>query len=334
MPKVSVIIPVYNVREYLRQCIESVINQSYNNLEIILVNDGSLDDSGMICDEYSMTDKRVLSIHKENGGLSDARNKGMAIASGEYIYFLDSDDWIAPNAIETLVHYAIEHNCELVQGGFYYAYDSFLIYDDRKLKDSDSPFILSRPQAMTELTKNEYIKNFAWGKLYKATIIKRHPFKVGVYFEDSYWQHLIIDNISNYGVIPTPLYYYRQRENSISGAFNLNFIDLLKGTEEKLLFIKAGYPKLAKAITVFYWNLICDTYYNALRTKDTNIITAINDYLCHAQDCYKNDFNKHLSLNAKYIISQKCRFLLSSYYMCIRVFNRIFTPKLKRIDVK
>ena len=131
LPKISVIVPIYKVEVYINKCIDSIINQSYKNIEVILVDDGSPDKCGEIANIYSKKDSRVKVIHKENGGLSDARNCGMKYATGEYVLFVDSDDWISEEMIDTLVSIAIETNADIVQSAFYYAYENYLLYDDR-----------------------------------------------------------------------------------------------------------------------------------------------------------------------------------------------------------
>lgn len=332
MKVVSVVIPVYNVREYLRQCVDSVVNQSYRDLEIILVDDGSTDGSGEICDEYAEVDSRISVIHKSNGGLSDARNAGIEIATGAYMYFLDSDDWITANAIEVLVKFAEEKNCELVQGGFYYTYDNYLLYDDRRVKDTDSSFVLTRDDAMLELIKNEYVKNFAWGKLYKADIVKQYPFKVGVYFEDSYWQHLIVNETINYGVIPQPLYFYLQRGDSISGKYSIRNLDLLKGTEEKYLFIKKKYPGMANLMAGRFWNLVCDSSMFAQRSGNRNLIDAYSDFRKRVEKEYCADLNRALKMSIRYRVARHDKRLLQIYDLLQRIYNRIFTKNLKRIN--
>ena len=123
MAALSIIIPVYNVQDYLSHCLDSLYAQVDDTVEVILVNDGSTDDSLNICRRYADSYSNTVIIDKENGGLSDARNVGTKVATGDYIYYLDGDDWLAPNAIKTLLDYAIENDCEIVQGGFYYAYD-------------------------------------------------------------------------------------------------------------------------------------------------------------------------------------------------------------------
>lgn len=249
---VSIIVPVYNVAQYLAQCLESIgVEQFQGKAEIILVDDGSTDGSSDMCDAFAAQHNNVQVIHKSNGGLSDARNAGMNIARGDFIYFLDSDDWLAPNAIDKLYHFARENGCEIVQGGFYYAFDDRLQYDSL----FSETFVLDKQSAMEQLVRNKYLKNFAWGKLYKTNIVKHHPFPIGKYYEDSFWQHHIFHEISKLGFIPEPLYYYRQRANSISGNHPERLIDLLEGNEQRLAFIVENYPDLTSPMADKLWNM-------------------------------------------------------------------------------
>lgn len=240
---ISVIIPIYNVSRYLPQCMKSVLSQSYQDLEIILVDDGSTDDCPKMCDNYKEQDARIRVVHKENGGLSDARNAGMMIARGEWIYFADSDDWLVQDAIQKLYHFAIENHCDVVQGGLYYAYQDHLLYRQATKVEQRCP-VLERDEAMRELIINDRVKNFAWGKLYKSDLIHDLFFPVGKFFEDSFWQHLVMDRVARYGIIDEPLYYYRQRNNSISGMPSNRLNDLLEGNRERLNFIHERYPEL------------------------------------------------------------------------------------------
>lgn len=245
MTMVSIVVPVYNVAEYLPRCLDSLFGQELlEPMEVILVDDGSTDSSPDICERYREEHPEAVVIHQENKGLSEARNAGIKDAKGEWIYFLDGDDWLAPGALHKLINYAEGHSCDMVIGAFYYAYDSYLLYDDRWFKGNE-PFVMNREEAMRALILQRYFKNFAWGKLYRTEIVKKHPFRPGVYFEDSFWQHLIVDETRRVGVIPAPLYYYRQRSDSISGTFSERNLDLLKGNEIRLLFLKKNYPGLA-----------------------------------------------------------------------------------------
>lgn len=330
MIKLSVVIPIYNVSSYLKMCLDSVYLQAEDNWEVILVDDGSTDDSGDICKEYRRKYPNTFVIHKENGGLSDARNAGIKIAKGEFIYFLDSDDWLTPKAISPLLDFAIKNKCEIVQGGFYYSYNDYLLFDNRRIDINQTPFVLNREETMIELVKNEYVKNFAWGKLYKTSIVKKYLFQKGKFFEDSYWQHLIVNEINNYGVIPTPLYYYRQRESSISGQFSIKSLDLLKGYEERLNFISNYYPQLTDLMAKQLWNISSSML---LASKKSDYHDAYNEYWKYINKEYYNVFNNAFKLNLKYQLGRKYTTILEAYNFIDRVKDKLFSKKLLKIQI-
>lgn len=185
---ISIIIPVYNVEEYLSACLKSVIGQTYKNLEIIVVDDGSTDKSGMICDEYCNRDNRITVIHKKNGGLSDARNAGLKAAKGQYIGFVDSDDWIAPEMYEILYQ-----SCKMYEADISFArykdvameacQDDFI--DDSHESKNDSRLVVRSEQYLESiLTENGVIESnwSVWVRLYKATVIKELRFEKGKCF--------------------------------------------------------------------------------------------------------------------------------------------------------
>lgn len=305
--RVSVVIPIYNVGSYLPRCLNSLFEQNKGYIEVVLVNDGSTDDSQAICEEYARKFPNTILINKENGGLSDARNAGTAVATGEYIYYLDSDDWLAPDAIKTLYDFARENNCEVVQGGFYYAYDDHLLYD-AKYKE---PFVLGRNEAMLQLIKNDYVKNFAWGKLYRSEIVKRYPFPKGKYFEDSYWQHLVMNEVANYGIVPTPLYYYRQRSSSISGEFSIKNLDLLKGYEERLRFIQESYPEYLNVISAMLWKMSYSMLTAAYKSDNSEIKQSYQIYWENLNKTYYNLFEQAMaSTDVQYFIIKKIPYLM------------------------
>lgn len=191
--------------------------------------------------------------------MSDARNAGMKIARGEWIYFADSDDWLVQDAIQKLYHFAIENHCDVVQGGLYYAYQDHLLYRQATKVEQRCP-VLERDEAMRELIINDRVKNFAWGKLYKADLIRDLPFPVGKYYEDSFWQHFVIDRVGQYGIIDEPLYFYRQRSDSISGMPSNRLNDLLEGNRERMNFIHEKYPSLYPLMKRKYDNLYSQMY--------------------------------------------------------------------------
>lgn len=248
---ISVVVPVYNVLPYLKQCVDSILTQSYADLEVILVDDGSTDGSSDECDRCAEDDSRVKVIHKANGGLSDARNVGVKAAVGEWIYFADSDDWLDPDAVRRLYEFAVAHDCDVVQGGLYYVYPDYLLCRNVRRKERTRS-ILGRHEAMRELIINDRVKNFAWGKLYKAELIKDLDFPEGKFFEDCFWQHRVVDRVRRYGIIDSPLYFYRQRADSISGTVSDKNMDLLEGYSVRLDFIRNKYPQ--------HYDLMCKMY--------------------------------------------------------------------------
>lgn len=338
MKVVSVIIPVYNVADYLHKCLNSLLEQGCNLLELILINDGSTDDSLSICYEFQKQYPDTIIVDKKNGGLSDARNEGVKLASCDYIYFLDSDDWLAPDAILKLYNFAIQANCEIVQGGVYYAYDTYLEYDNRWVDDSLVSFTLNRSQAMKELVKNSYIGNFAWGKIYKTSIVKQYLFKVGVYFEDAYWQYLIINEANNYGVIIEPLYFYRQRNTSISGCFSLKNLDLLKGYEERLDFIKNNYSAFLPDAANSFWNLSLSFYRLSGKSLDEKVKSGFEHYWKDINSKYLSMFQftiKHASVRSRlhYYLAFHSSMLLSVLVFIERVWKHFFFKPLKKVKI-
>lgn len=328
---ISVVVPVYNVKDYLPRCIYSIRQQTYTDWECILVDDGSTDGSELLCDAYAKDDHRFSVIHKANGGLSDARNKGTEKATGTFIYFLDSDDWIAPDALRTLHDFAVKNHCEVVQGGFYYAYDSYLLYDDRFLDGDKHPFVLKRYEAMAELIKQQYIKNFAWGKLYRADIVKNIPFPKGKFFEDSFWQHHVIHETTSYGVVPTPLYYYNQRGGSISGQFSIRNLDLLKGNEERLRFVQEHYPDLVQLMSASLWRQSLVFREMARHSSNRDIKEPFEDFWRHINNDYRVLFDNALKNDITYLLEKYISGSARISLFAQRVFDHFFARRIKVI---
>ncbi|MCE7792504.1 glycosyltransferase [Salipaludibacillus sp. CUR1] len=241
---VSIIVPVYKVEKYIDRCIQSLINQTYKQLEIILVDDGSPDNCGKIADNYAAKDSRIKAFHKKNGGLSDARNYGAQYVTGKFTLFVDSDDWLEDNMVEKLVAYSLKYEADVVQSAFYYAHDDYLLYDNRYYEKDEPPVILNNYELMTELVINERVKNFAWGKLYKTSLIEDIPFEKGVLFEDVFWAHKVMERAERYVILHEPLCYYYQRNDSIVAAYTPRNLDIIKGLKERHAFIESRYPDL------------------------------------------------------------------------------------------
>lgn len=219
---ISVIVPIYNVEQYLDKCIRSVCDQTYRQLEIVLVDDGSKDSSSLICDEWRKKDHRIKVIHKKNGGLSDARNVGLKAATGKYIFFLDSDDYIDCRAIEILLDNLKASGAELVICSYQYIGDDGVLWE--KTSSTTSPIkdeILKPVQAMEKLQKaNRWFYVTAWNKLYTREALKDIEFPIGKLHEDMFVAHKVFANCRTISCVEQGLYYYVQRSGSIMAHFD------------------------------------------------------------------------------------------------------------------
>lgn len=234
---VSIIVPIYNVEKYLKKCIESIINQTYKNIEIILVDDGSPDKCGEICEEYSKKDNRIVVIHKQNGGLSDARNKGIKVAKGKYITFVDSDDYVDYRYIELLYKAVKENNTKIAQCNIAKVNMSGNIiarlgYRENSIKTSKN--------MLNDIYSSHLIENIVvWNKLYLKEMFNNISFPVGKIHEDEFTTFKILYNVDKISIVNEYLYYYRQTDESIIGKkFNKKRMDLLEALEERISFLK------------------------------------------------------------------------------------------------
>lgn len=239
--KISIIIPVYNVEDYLSECVDSILNQTYENYEVLLIDDGSTDKSPQICDTYSEKNNKISVIHTRNRGLSAARNLGTEKAQGEYIFYLDSDDYVENNVLERMFKIVDQDNADIVCGNFMYTYPDRTVIAIKEEKEYE---VLDTHSAMEQLVKGKKIQNFAWGKLIKKEIALNHKFPVGKLFEDMYWTHDIIDQAEKIGIDYQSFVYYRQRDDSISYSFNIKSLDQLDGMIQRKEFIEEKYPDL------------------------------------------------------------------------------------------
>lgn len=215
-PLVSVIVPIYDVEHYLDVCIESIVKQTYPNLEIILVDDGSPDECGRICDTWAQMDARITALHKANGGLSDARDYGIDRAHGEYIYCVDSDDWIQPNLIERALDAALSSASDLVVFSYNSASDDGLtVRPSDDLQKFPAQGRRSSEQAL-KLLWDDYVPNFAWSYLVHRNVYdKGIRFPKGYLMEDMGTTYLLYDTANAVYFLPEALYNYRARPNSI-----------------------------------------------------------------------------------------------------------------------
>lgn len=238
MNLISIIIPIYNVEKYLRHCVDSVLNQTYENIEVILVDDGSPDKCGEICDEYAEKDERIRVIHKENGGLSDARNAGLAIATGEYVAFVDSDDYIEKDMYEKLYEAIRKANADMSICNFKYVGENGIDYFD----NSDLP-IKDNVLSGKDILLNELFEPkwhywvVAWNKLYKRELFNDIHYPIGRIHEDEFVIHEILFKCRKVSCISKMLYNYVQRENSIvNQSYNIKRLDYIDAMLNRLDF--------------------------------------------------------------------------------------------------
>lgn len=243
---ISVIVPVYRVENFLSTCIESILNQSLKDFELILVDDGSPDFCGHLCDIYETKDSRIKTIHKTNGGLSSARNAGLDIAKGDFIAFVDSDDFIFPNYLEVLYNACKRYNAEISCCKFIRCSESDKL-NNFKHQDVSNEIEVFNDNKMEVFLTTKKINTVAWGKLYKKEIFKNLKFPEGKLHEDVFTTHIAIHRAKKIAVCEYIGYAYRINFNSIvNESFSKKKLDLLEGFCLRSRFIEKNYPNLKR----------------------------------------------------------------------------------------
>ena len=245
--KISIIVPVYNVEAYLEKCVESILKQTYTNLEILLVNDGSTDKSGELCDKLALRDHRIRVIHKENGGLSDARNRGIDEASSNLIGFIDSDDYIDEDMYETLYRQMVASKADLSMCGHYDVYHQIPEKQVAEIKTWE----LMPEEAIKMVMEAKILSVTAVNKLYKKALFEQLRFRIGKIAEDAFIMVDLIHQCSKVVATNEKKYYYFHRENSITTQkFSLKFLNVIEAYEQNAKIIKENYPGLADTATM------------------------------------------------------------------------------------
>lgn len=241
--KVSVIIPVYKVEEYLDECVKSILNQTYKNLEIILIDDGSPDNCPKMCDEYAKIDNRVKVIHKENGGQSSARNIGIDVATGDYLFFVDSDDYVSKDIIEVLINKSIERNSKIVACG--YVSDPLNLDDSKEFKIKEfSPF-----KVIKSMLKEKVITTSPWAKIFKKELFEGIRFQEGKIYEDLGTIYKVFDKTDKVVYVDTRKYFYRYNPTSTTKSqFTKKQMDYFYIIDEMRAFFKEKYPRLLRLL--------------------------------------------------------------------------------------
>lgn len=238
-PKISVIIPVYKVEPYLRGCLNSIVNQTYENLEIILVDDGSPDGCGAICDEYAARDRRIRVIHKTNGGVSSARNAGLRAAAGEWIGWVDSDDWIEPDMYEYLLSHALSAGADITVCGRLERYRDRSVFRGWEREET-----LDTETALELLLKNDVMQNYLWDKLWRRGLFDGLSFPEGRTFEDIAIMHRLFVRARRIVCLPEAKYNYFQRPGSIVDDVSLvNRVNHFTAAEARYCEMARDWPQ-------------------------------------------------------------------------------------------
>lgn len=322
---ISVIVPVYNVQEYLKICLDSILKQTYKDLEIILVDDGSTDSSGTICDEYKKKDNRIKVIHQKNGGLSSARNTGIKIATGKYIAFIDSDDYIEKDMYKRAIETMKQEHAQIFICGRYYLYK-----DVKEIKQKENIYIImNNIQALDKMNMFEYYDVAAWDKVYERNLFDGIEFPEGKLCEDWYTIYKVLDKADKIVYDSTPLYVYRQRPNSITHSDNkkINY-NSIYASKEVLKFIESKYPSITlNALTKYVFANI--GVYNNLLLYVKNSKKQRKEIL----EVIKKNYNIVIK-NTDLIINRKIQLILIQrmnkiYNFMFKLFNLYRNRKIK-----
>lgn len=324
--KISVIIPVYNVQDYLSKCLESVVNQSYANLEIILVDDGSTDSSGVICDEWVEKDSRIRVVHKENGGISEARNVGLRIATGEYIAFVDSDDIIHSKMYELLLQAMDQNGADISICHEVSFYEASFTFDE--LETYSIERIENREELIVHFTDAWSLPtNAVWNKVYKRELVDSIFFVEGKYCEDAYFVADVFLKVSKAVWIREKLYGYRVRKGSITHNKNAK---VYQECCESILYQRNAIKKLKnnfldKTLNAFALCKLANLELQATWGGNVEVAKQIREYFI---ELYKNVGIREMGLK------DKCNIVLARYFLPIyhclhRIKDREFYKLIK-----
>ena len=306
--KITVIVPVYNVESYLRKCLDSIIAQTYKNIEIIVVNDGSTDASGEICKEFSEMDHRIIYIEQENAGLSAARNTGLENMSGDYVTFVDSDDWIELDYVEILYKKITEYQADIAVGNYYSFNESEGMFYFHISGDSYYERVYDNVSIFENLYESQEMKSFAlisaWGKLYKAGLFEQLRFDIGKLGEDGYLNQKIYLLAEKIVYIHNGIYSYRIRNNSLSRSWTEKWMNALVDAMSELITLLAslGYP-LEKHLAIYRQMLegsLSNGKVSGLEETPTYKEFEIKKHLLDKLEKIKNTQKKAIVLAANY----------------------------------
>ncbi len=294
---ISIIIPIYKVEKYLDRCIKSVVNQTYKNLEIILVDDGSPDSCPNICDKWKIKDNRIIVIHKENGGLSDARNAGLEIATGKYIGFVDSDDFIFEYFVEVLYRNLVNTHSDIIQCSYLTVDDNYL--EKEKLISANINIkTFDTKNALKLLIEGKMLNQVVWNKLYKKELFQEIHFEYDKLNEDDFFTYQVFAKCNKITYIDLPLYYYQIRNESImKKRYSIKRLDGLEARFLRYEFLKENYYELSSLekknllfFIVYSYQMVLTIEEKSERIKAEKIV----------KDYFKKVINDHISMNINF----------------------------------
>ena len=310
MSKISVIVPIYNAEAYLNRCLDSIINQTYSDLEIILINDGSTDNSLDICLEYASKDKRIVVYNQTNKGISKARNKGIELATGDYIGFVDSDDIISPRMYETLYNLMTDEKC-LIAGCQYTKFTSSCNFKE------DKNYISYTKEEALKKNLNEEISNFLWDKLIKEELFNDIKFKENMIFEDLDVIYRLIGKVDKIVISDSILYGYFQREDSYVHTYSYEkIINYLNVYKDKYDYLIIEYPNLKEELNK-------NRIFNIFVLFRNIVLSRNKEYLKDAKVILEHKMLKKLIKDTKYDFSFIKNFLIKILSINVNLFYLI-----------
>lgn len=266
--KISIIVPIYNAERFLDKCIGSIINQTYSNLEIILINDGSSDNSLSICKSYAEADRRIIVIDKENGGVASARNIGLDRATGDYIGFVDSDDFISLDMYKILIKAILKNDADIAECSHYVCSEDYKTINEIPLKNR---LTIGVDNCLYDYLNKINTENFNWNKLYKWNIVKSIRYSNYRYSEDYVFNVRAFAKCRRKITINKCCYYYVINLNSATQQlFNINKLDSLKAGSEILSFLKRTKLEYSKYATLYILNYIRKFYFQVMKLETEN----------------------------------------------------------------
>lgn len=286
---VSIIVPVYNVEDYLKKCLSTITNQTYADIEIILIDDGSTDNSGEICDKFALLDSRIKVTHKKNGGVSEARNAGIRVATGKWLTFIDPDDYVTDNYVEYLLELIRENDADISIATHTY------VTPKKEINYETGEFvIMDGEETLRRMLLNNGFDMGLWAKMYRTEYFSDISFPVGKLFEDSLITYQIVNKASKIVFSSKSIYYYVNRSTSIVNySFNIKKFDLIEMNKLNEKFINNTYPNLKnEAKRRVIWSYF-STLNQVMTSNDKTVIKK-----------YAPELKEYITSNGKFILSK------------------------------